>query len=899
MGGVFMFIPCILFAQTFTDVSIDNDNYEAIEYFYQQDVIQGYDDHTFHPDQKVNRVEALKIILLGSKINISEKNIVNIFDDVLGDEWYAEYVYQAKILGIVKGNTDGTFAPERTVNYAEALKMVLMTNSVNLPLSIEEDPFSDVMKDEWYARYFDYAKHHNIININSNDAVFPARKLTRGDIISLMYKVYLSEKISDISSAEIGYATYYADYFQGENTASGESFDQNKLTAAHRTYPFGTKVRVTNSDSGKSVIVTINDRGPFNPDRIIDLSSSAFKTLAPLSRGVLAVKLEVVSDNVFETKNNVRNMDVYENLLVDRDHISIDGFQKIELDKEIPQSFFKLETYVITGEVLDSDESIVNVFLTTDTGRQYNYSGNVINNRFNIPVIFPEKGVLKLGIVLGNEGQSHVYDVQVIDYYQMSENLVLFDESPKNIKLRLQDNDTLVSWEGQSSLVKISIIQGQNKIDFILNNNQNEFIIPLGFLSDLVISEAYIQVGFASSKSDFSLDQSSLWNFSEPYKINIIPHIAETINNTKLELISVTDKYSLGTDIQLKANAMVKIKPQSKLIMPDGKVVEVDLKLTELNQDLTLIEFNYTPQESGTYIISIYDELSEIVLIYPVYFEDGSFPLFPDKVDVLSNQIMNLINFNISEMRQHMIEIINRDRVKNNVLPVAIDNNLNELAQARADDMVKKKYFGHITPLGKTVNDLRLEYDVQTFINENISKNNNIELAQNRFMMSGAHRSNIIYAHWNRVGVGISQLDKQSFVIVQLFSENLILNEDISDLRVFVLQEISDFRSQKGQLALIPNVILNNIAQSWSERMARDDFVGHTDVEGQSINDLIKSSGVEDDVMSLFIAVNSFYDFLELVKQKEEFLEINWQTIGIGITQSNTGVIKIAILFSK
>ncbi len=91
-----------------------------------------------------------------------------------------------------------------------------------------------------------------------------------------------------------GKASYYGDEFHGRITSNGEIFDQNKLTAAHKALPFGTKVKVNNLDNGKSVVVKINDRGPFKSGRIIDLSHSAAKELGMLTSGLAEVELEVV-----------------------------------------------------------------------------------------------------------------------------------------------------------------------------------------------------------------------------------------------------------------------------------------------------------------------------------------------------------------------------------------------------------------------------------------------------------------------------------------------------------------------------------------------------------------------------------------------------------------------------
>lgn len=89
-----------------------------------------------------------------------------------------------------------------------------------------------------------------------------------------------------------GKASYYADKFQGRKTASGETFKQNRMTAAHQTLPFGTKVKVTNLDNGRTIKVRVNDRGPFVSGRIIDLSKKAARKLGMVQSGVANVKIK-------------------------------------------------------------------------------------------------------------------------------------------------------------------------------------------------------------------------------------------------------------------------------------------------------------------------------------------------------------------------------------------------------------------------------------------------------------------------------------------------------------------------------------------------------------------------------------------------------------------------------
>ena len=96
------------------------------------------------------------------------------------------------------------------------------------------------------------------------------------------------------AQVQTGKASFYADKFEGVSTASGEKYRHNKLTGAHKTLPFGTKVRVTNLDNNQSVEVIINDRGPYVEGRIIDLSKAAAEQLGFINKGLADVKLEVV-----------------------------------------------------------------------------------------------------------------------------------------------------------------------------------------------------------------------------------------------------------------------------------------------------------------------------------------------------------------------------------------------------------------------------------------------------------------------------------------------------------------------------------------------------------------------------------------------------------------------------
>lgn len=100
-----------------------------------------------------------------------------------------------------------------------------------------------------------------------------------------------------IGYEQVGIASWYGGHHQGRLTASGERFDEGKLTAAHRSLPLDTKARITNLENGRSVEVTVNDRGPYIEGRVIDLSTRAAQALGMEKDGLALVRIEVVAED--------------------------------------------------------------------------------------------------------------------------------------------------------------------------------------------------------------------------------------------------------------------------------------------------------------------------------------------------------------------------------------------------------------------------------------------------------------------------------------------------------------------------------------------------------------------------------------------------------------------------
>ena len=124
---------------------------------------------------------------------------------------------------------------------------------------------------------------------NQNASIVPNRRMAINAKNPMPF--VMNKHAAGAQFASFGLASFYA---EGTRTASGEKFNPHELTAAHRTLPFGTRLRVTNVATGRFVTVRVNDRGPFVPGRVVDVSYSAAETLGMIGRGVAKVKLVVV-----------------------------------------------------------------------------------------------------------------------------------------------------------------------------------------------------------------------------------------------------------------------------------------------------------------------------------------------------------------------------------------------------------------------------------------------------------------------------------------------------------------------------------------------------------------------------------------------------------------------------
>ncbi|MDP2691942.1 MAG: S-layer homology domain-containing protein [bacterium] len=170
---------------------------EAVDYLVDHGIISGYPDGTFKPDQTINRAEALKIIFLSLGQSITDNlppTTDNPFPDVDKSEWFAPYVQQAKLKGLIQGYPDGTYKPTQFVNKVEFVKIAMLAQSYYSPLPLSqlptpnsELPFTDLDASQWYIPYLSFAYENNFLDKTSR--FNPTDGMTRGDAAMIIFRV--------------------------------------------------------------------------------------------------------------------------------------------------------------------------------------------------------------------------------------------------------------------------------------------------------------------------------------------------------------------------------------------------------------------------------------------------------------------------------------------------------------------------------------------------------------------------------------------------------------------------------------------------------------------------------------------------------------------------------------
>lgn len=906
----FLFSSTVAFAQSFSDVSSSNPNYKAIEDLKFYGIIKGYSDGTFRPKNNVNRAEALKITLLGSGIEAPIVAGNGGFPDVDEKEWYAPYVVKAKNLGIIKGNADGTFMPTRNVNLAEMLKILLVSNGIRISQQVPDTaPYSDVSLSEWYAPYFVYAKDNALLDQKSYEKVVPGHALTRAEIAELIYRLRVVVKDQQTN---IAFASYYSDSLQGQTTASGELYDKTKFTASHKTLAFGTRVEVTNTLNNKSVIVTINDRGPAVAGRELDLSQAAFEAISPLSKGVIPIAMRVID----ATTTNMPSFDLPKSaqcvLGEKADEIPVDYFVNtkngidIQLYFPLRGSFYENEVVDVSGKVSDQKIKIVTAFVKDDQGKQTVFSSPVKNGDFMIQIDMGKKGDKQISFIPGDSGSNFVASITVDSPDCDKIFTSTAPSATQNYRFAIEQNQLIFRWDiGTAALSRVIIQQADHQMVRYFSFGKKGWKVFPSLFEGFSQGEFSVRIDTASSSGN-PFDRSSDWMQGEVKKFVAIQHHFSEVNDEFVQMNAYSDTYGFGGEIAVSGRSKAPIRPELAIITPSGNVdlvpfitkAQVQKNGNGIEEIPTNTTFDavYKPQEKGTYILEINHSSGVAAFNVPIY-EAGSIPLLPDFMDIKRSSSFNETPKDIqtTAFSVELLNLINQERKSAMKDQVELDDSLALLAQARADDMAKNNYLSHWDKNGKSANDLRVQFGITTSVGENLAKETSVAFAHAGLMRSALHRKNILDAHWTRAGFGFAKAQDGGLLVVEVLSSSPITVDQLPALRDEVLSLINS----KRESFLLPSAALSSIAQIWSDQMASQNFFDFQSPQNETLSDAIRKGGVVQTVGTFIIGNSSWLDVRDVIAQHNEVFDARWKKLGVGITQDKDGIIKMTLLYSE
>lgn len=802
----FLLVPLIARAD-FADVEVTHPNYYAITSLEEEAVIRGYDVEGiqyFRPQWKVNRAEALKILTLATGITAEEATTKN-FPDVKQEQWFYDPVRIALQKGIVQGYPNGKFHPEKEVTRAEFLKMLMMSFEIPFPELGEEE--------EWFVPYLETAKKLRLVD---DPDPLPHKALTRGEVAEFIYRAQILSEVEFTQRYVYrgeGVASYYGDDFAGKTTANGEIFNPDDLTAAHRTLPFGTRLMVWNK-AGRSVMVRINDRGPYHGNRVLDLSKKAFSQLADLSEGLLYVHFEVYSDTVedrptvpeqirqqlsSESKNvavpndlasiftNARTREVAEEVSeteireptatttsVSRNdipayisgmiaHLPTDFFPNATLRREIPQKVVQGTVLNISGAGKESGKKEAIVFLQNLKGRnQSHFSAQLFGRNFVIPIMFLEEGLFELGLVFDDQVKSRVEKIEVV----VPERTKLFLENRENftsdlhVRIIPEEEQVTLSWTTElERLTKIVFSQEEKEKELFIEDGIGGIALPFQYFDDFLIHQTLSIDLFQALSEDGTLrNQINDWKKVVFKNFVLVPGFKDT----ETEYISV-HKFprflSTQEPVDLDGKMLspsIKLPESVYLITPEKGVKELPLKK---NGDY--FYFTVTPEGQGTYILEIVSTEGEVLFNRGMYFYDQQvLPLADwEQMPTRSVSVIGVRNW------------INQLRYKHRLERLEADAELNTFAQSYAQKMANDNFISHTSPEGLTFGQRVKMAKLAGEFGENLSYGSTFELAMNGLENSASHLQNILSRRWGRVGIGIAQNKEGEYYVVQMFGK--------------------------------------------------------------------------------------------------------------------------------
>jgi len=354
----------------------------------------------------------------------------------------------------------------------------------------------------------------------------------------------------------------------------------------------------------------------------------------------------------------------------------------------------------------------------------------------------------------------------------------LDEKKGENMDLELQKKDDL-NYDNNLFLFEISQ-SGKTKKFFV--NGGNGFFIDRSYLKDFKKGSVKFRVGVANISTNFSIDRGTNFNFSDWKNIVVSESFVSMRDDEKISFDKFTGFVKKGDFIELSGNIKIENLYGKLLVMdPDFKTSRIDFDSVVKKVGSTDFAIKFKAKKEGIYFLEIEDENGTLFLNYPIYCGDF-FPLLPNFDDLGTYDKKSDSNLKIEDIREKFLKLINKEREDRGFGKLELNDKLNKVAQFRSDDMKNRKYFSHVDPDGKNVNDIREKFDVKKSLAENIALNFNFDEMHLRLFMSAGHRENILNKDVSQLGIGSAYDSERGFYLTQIFSGDSVLDIDKDDI---------------------------------------------------------------------------------------------------------------------
>jgi len=813
----------------FSDVSNDDYFYDAIEYLKNNNIVQGYEDGSFGVNKSITRAELSKIIILESNFKLGRST--KCFSDVSFNDWFSPHICTAKAYGLVDGFDDNSFRPNNFITKAESLKLILLSKNIKDFSASSTENSINMLDSDWFYNMVNFADGFDIWFFD--DSISPNSLISRSEFAELFYRTHeyiLDEMLFDPEAES-----------SEDNSSSDNDSD------------------LKNESSNEDLT---EDDPDFDQEQNNELEDTSNAT------GIV-----IVDDQA----GNQALEDIEGNSLLDNFEFktyNLESFDDISLSKDFSNFYFENQVLSLNGRLESDQDSVLFAILDQDKNTVYSEVFDVKDSFFEVDSVLNLKGEYYFALIPGSSGTSKIYPVRIEGKDSFSVNFNLRDQVNLSFDTVFENSQTTMKFNSpETALYELSFIQDSNKLSLFIDSN-NPFALDYSLFKDFASGEILVK----GSRLDIDFDSKSISQFNDFNFDNLnaefhnFSEINDLITNLNLPIFFIPNQ-----EVSVSFTYDNDFKKDFYLINPNGEVESFkDQVISDGNQH----SFNFTPTLSGTYVLEVND-LNGLALINAPIYKTGSYIVLPDYFDLFdSDSSSNKVDVNL------MLNLVNEVRDNYGLNTVALNSDLNNLADVHLQDMIANNFFAHVNLQGQSPQDRAIELQVHTVVGENLAKDLNTEKAFYSLMRSAVHRANILDESWEELGLAITQSDGYVYV-VQQFSFN----------EATALEDLNSIVSQKLNL----NTLSQNLqveAQSWSDLMAETQTFS-TNINSTSIFDGLGDSGFT----SFLALVGAQSDISNLEANLNDSLEnladFDPQSYAVAVKFDGTGKFAFTIIVAK